>query len=1104
MTADSDIAYMKHLEWFRWFAVATGILLFVAAIAFSHSAGVSQAALDRVVQYDWSTSAFQGRNEAAEMERRVTRLALRDDQPSLAKAVQWHQIMLSRIRSWGNSDFGQFIEDDPRLIAMYGTLVADMDSLGTMLLHMSDERAAGEALDQAGTVTRAIEKAGAIKLAVDRLGMRALAYSLTEMTQARDNFRTKQTAQRVFNSLLFATGLILLLVTIWQNRSLVRGNAAIASGARKLAESEARLSEVLENTTDCVVVLDTYWRVAFANQTACRMIAEFPLGARIWDVLPQWVGTDVQKNCARAMEQHTPVDFEFLFQNVWFEIHAFPGLDNLSIFFREVTERHRVKDELVYLARHDPLTGLANRALFNERLAAGLQSGRRDSDLILVAMDLDGFKEVNDAMGHAAGDVLLKEFASRLTGLVRKGDTVARPGGDEFSIIQPGPVEPDRGKGIARRISDALLTPFVIGGQQITIGTSIGIAIAPEHGTEPEVLVRNADLALYRAKKTKGTSLNYCVFTPAMAHHFGPHQTPQLEPLEISVPSVRTEKSPADDLGLYNARLTTALNCMSQGLCMFDADQKLIICNEEFARMYGIPPEQLQPGTPFRLILQSRIDSGQPNAGDPEDYLRERIEAAEEQIASVNHYHLTDGRSIAITHFPLAGGGWLATHDDITDTVRFEAKIANMAHHDALTGLHNRNRFREKLGHALTCGEHLALLCLNLDQFKTVNDALGHPIGDALLRQVADRLRKEAPGCDLSRLGGDTFAVLQGDVLYPENAKALSERIIAAVSQPYDVDGHQVIVGASIGIAGAPTDSSNADEFLRRANMALYQCKLEGRGGFRFFDPGMDAKIQARRGLELDLRKAIAKDQLEIYYQPIVNIKVNRITGFEALLRWSHAGRGNVSPREFVPLAEEIGLIGELGAWVLMRACSEAAKWPTDVGLSVNLSPAQFIQRDLIVDVAAALEHSGLPANRLELEITETTILQDTSPTLAILHRLRDLGVHISLDDFGTGFSSLSVVRKFPFDRLKIDQSFIADMDDQAGALGIVRAVLALGDSQGMAITAEGVETMEQLTRLRAEGCLEVQGYFFSPARPASEIAGLLTSMSNMSSHGQG
>jgi diguanylate cyclase (GGDEF)-like protein len=1095
---------MKHLEWFRWFAIVTGVLLFVAAVIFSNSVRVSSDALDRVMRYDWSTSGFQGRTEAAELERRVTRLALWDDQSSLKAAVQSHQILQSRIRTWGAGDFGRFLKQDPRLLAQYHGLAANADSLGELLQGLGGERATANIIAEAGAIASAIAEAGAMKRTVDRLGVRAYGHSLNETAKAKDDLRSKQTVQKLLIGFLLALGLILFLLTSWQKRSLARANAAIAGSARQLAESEERLSSVLANTTDGVMVLDAQWHVTFANQKAVAML--FPdrpyLGERIWDLRRRDQTREFYKNYSRAMKQQRPVEFEAYLSSLdsWLEVHAFPTPDNLTIFFRDVTERRRLNDKLVHLTRHDPLTGLANRTLFAERVASVLDCGRRCCELTLVLIDLDDFKTVNDLRGHQAGDSLLQQIASRLAGLVRQGDTVARLGGDEFAIIQPGPAAPDGGAGIGRRISEALHTPFDIEGSSVTLGASIGIAMAPEHGTGSKELIRNADLALYRAKETKGTSLNHCVYEPGMQHHLQARQAHRLALLQKSARGVRPDVSPAHDLSLHNARITTALNHMSQGLCMFDADKKLIVCNEQYARMYGIPPGQLQPGTPLRQILQDRIDSGQFKVGNPEDYLRERIEAVEEKTASVKYHHLTDGRSIAITHCPLEDGGWVATHDDITDMVRFEAKIAHMAHHDELTGLPNRVLFRDELGRALHRGEPLAVLCLDLDQFKAVNDALGHPLGDALLRQVAERLRNVTLGGDLvARLGGDSFAVLQSDVKDPEEAKALAERVIAALSQPYEVDGHQVIVGASIGIAGAPTDSGDADGLLKMADMALYRCKLEGRGAFRFFEPEMDARIQARRGLELDLRKAFANDQLEIHYQPMVNIQANRVTGFEALLRWRHAERGDVPPSEFVPLAEDIGLIGQLGAWVLTRACAEAAKWPADVRLAVNLSPAQFMHRNLVLDVLAALEQSGLAADRLELEITETVMLQDTGATLATLHSLREIGVHISLDDFGTGYSSLSFVRKFPFDRLKIDQSFIADMHDDDGSLGIVRAVLALGDSQDMAVTAEGVETMEQLARLRAEGCVEVQGYFFSPARPASEIAGLLTSVADKS-----
>ena len=869
--------------------------------------------------------------------------------------------------------------------------------------------------------------------------------------------------------------------------------------ARRLAESEQRLSRVLESTTDGVIVLDTQWRVTFANQRAFDMIAELRLGGLLWELFPEFAGTDLQEKYVWAMEHQTPVDFEMSFQCTRFEINAFPAVDNLSVFFRDVTEQRRLTDELIHLTKHDPLTNLANRRLFGERLAAGLDCGRRRCELTLVLIDIDDFKMVNDLRGHDVGDLLLQQIAGRLAGLVRQEDVVARLGGDEFAIIQPGPAAPDGSAGIARRISEALRAPFGKAGSEFTIGISMGFAMAPMHGSQPEELIRNADLALYRAKETKGTSLNYSVYEPAMANHLQSRQAHRLELLQKPAFSVRPDESPADAFGLHFARLTKALNHVSQGVCMFDADKKLVMCNAQFARMYGIPPEQMQPGTPFRQILQGRIASGQFSRGEPEDYLRERIEAAEEQTASVKQHHLADGRSIDITHCPLEDGGWVAMHDDISERVRIEAQIAHMAHHDALTGLPNRVLLRDELAQALNRGTRLALMCLDLDHFKGVNDALGHPLGDALLREVAERLRKAMPGCDfVSRLGGDTFAVLQVEQ-HPDMTRELAERIITTVSQPYEIDGHQVIVGVSIGIADAPTDSDDADEILKMAEMALNRCKLEAPGTFRFFAPEMDAMTKARRELELDLRKALAGEEFEIHYQPVVDIEANQVAGFEALLRWNHARRGHVPPGEFVTLAEEIGLIGQLGAWVLGQACMEAAKWPQNVMLAVNVSPAQFLHGDLVRDVVAALERSGLAAERLELEITETTMLQDTGATLASLHSLRDLGVRVSLDDFGTGYSSLSSVRRFPFDRLNIDRSFIAEMHDDDGSLGIVRAILALAKSQGMAVTAEGVETMEQLARLRTEGCREVQGYFFAPARPAAEINGLLTIVSDMS-----
>ncbi len=419
-----------------------------------------------------------------------------------------------------------------------------------------------------------------------------------------------------------------------------------------------------------------------------------------------------------------------------------------------------------------------------------------------------------------------------------------------------------------------------------------------------------------------------------------------------------------------------------------------------------------------------------------------------------------------------------------------------MAHHDALTRLPNRVRFREQMEGALVPaarGEATAVLCIDLDHFKAVNDTLGHPVGDALLQAVADRIRScVRPSDTVARLGGDEFAIVQVSVDQPMGSTALATRLIEKLSAPFDVQGHQVVISASIGIAIMPDDGDDPDCLLKNADMALYRAKEDGRGIHRYFEPDMDARMQARRTLELDLRKALALGEFELFYQPLVRLETNQVSGLEALLRWRHPRRGLVPPGEFIPLAEDIGLIGPIGAWVLKEACREATSWPSELKVAVNLSPVQFKNGTVVLDVVAALGASGLPASRLELEITETVLLQDTEATITTLNSLRDLGVSISMDDFGTGYSSLSYLRKFPFDKIKIDRSFIRDLSEEPDSIAIIRAVAGLGSSLGIATTAEGVETEAQLHRLREEGCTEVQGYLFSKPIPADQVQPLL------------
>jgi diguanylate cyclase (GGDEF)-like protein len=424
-------------------------------------------------------------------------------------------------------------------------------------------------------------------------------------------------------------------------------------------------------------------------------------------------------------------------------------------------------------------------------------------------------------------------------------------------------------------------------------------------------------------------------------------------------------------------------------------------------------------------------------------------------------------------------------------------QIAQLAHYDALTELPNRVLFQTHLGEALSrrarSGDQLAVHFIDLDRFKTVNDTLGHPIGDALLRVAAERLRGcVREGDTVARLGGDEFAVVQTGLTDMSGATRLAERVVEAMAAPFDIQGHQVMIGASVGVSAAPSDGDDADELLKKADMALYRAKADGRGAFHFFERAMDEQLQARRALELDLRRALAAGEFQLYYQPLYNLGDDRVTGCEALLRWNHPERGMVSPADFIPLAEEIGLIVPLGEWVLREACAEAARWPDHVRLAVNLSPAQFRDRGLVRTVISALAVSGLPAERLELEITESVLLQDNAANMSMLHDLKALGVRISMDDFGTGYSSLSYLRSFPFDKIKIDQTFVRDILEDSDALAIIKAVLDLGSSLGIVTTAEGVETVEQLNALRDQGCAEIQGYFISRPAPASEIARML------------
>jgi diguanylate cyclase (GGDEF)-like protein len=550
-----------------------------------------------------------------------------------------------------------------------------------------------------------------------------------------------------------------------------------------------------------------------------------------------------------------------------------------------------------------------------------------------------------------------------------------------------------------------------------------------------------------------------------------------------------------EELGIQNLRFGAALSNMSHALCMFDATGNLVVANDRLAEILGMDPSSITPGVTADVILARAVGASTLQQADI-DSMRISIQQLQSaRLPADSTRDLADGRTLAVHFVPMQDDGWLLTLEDISERKQAEARITHMAHHDALTGLPNRVRFHDCLSDAVARsqrGETSAVLLLDLDHFKAVNDALGHPVGDALLQEVSRRLRASVREIDVvARLGGDEFAILQCSACQPQDAIMLAERLIGELCQPYELSGHHVVIGTSVGIALLPGDGDNPDQLMKNVDMALYGAKADGRGSHRFFEAAMHARMQARHTLEMDLRKALSGGEFEVYYQPLMNIDTRSLSGFEALLRWNHPDLGLVPPSEFVPLAEETGLIIALGKWVLHQACADAVSWPSDIKVAVNVSVIQFGSKHLVEDVAAALAASGLDPKRLELEITETVMLDDTDAILVILHQLRDLGVGIAMDDFGTGYSSLSYLRRFPFSKVKIDRSFIAELGKGGDCDAIVTAVIGLCETLGMTTLAEGVETEQQMQQLRAGNCREAQGYLFSPARPASEVSSM-------------
>lgn len=551
------------------------------------------------------------------------------------------------------------------------------------------------------------------------------------------------------------------------------------------------------------------------------------------------------------------------------------------------------------------------------------------------------------------------------------------------------------------------------------------------------------------------------------------------------------------EIQTLNRRFKFALDNMSRGLSMFDSDRRLIVCNARYGELYGLPERLLVPGTLFSEIRSWRIANGSGVAGDRVDgpnkgwpFDSKTVIDRGEMIPLA--HELADGRTIRVSFQPLEGGGWVALHEDATEERRQDARIERLAHFDSVTNIANRYFFKDRLERAFSdvtkTGIGFAVHWIDLDRFKEVNDTFGHPTGDALLQQVAARLGNAVRSVDfVARLGGDEFAVIQTNVHGNGETEPLAQRLIRVLSEPYMIGALRIEIGASVGVVVAPLQGETAEDLIRNADIALYQAKASGRGCHVNFEPALIEALKARRSLEADLMEALREKAFDLHYQPILDLSSGKVAVCEALMRWKHPVRGFVSPAVFIPVAEEIGAICELGALALRRACTDAAAWPDGIKVAVNLSAVQFAEGDLYQTVLGVLAETGLAPGRLELEITETVLMRDDMATIETLAKLREIGITIALDDFGTGYSSLNYLRRFPFDKIKIDQSFIRDLPSRAECVAIVRAIADLAKTLGMRTVAEGVETNDHLQRVASAGCDAVQGYLIS--RPVAREA---------------
>jgi len=701
--------------------------------------------------------------------------------------------------------------------------------------------------------------------------------------------------------------------------------------------------------------------------------------------------------------------------------------------------------------------------------------------LIIGNTALNGNADLVNALRDMLGGVAtVFQADKRITTTVENADGLSGVG----TRLAPGPARAmvlDRHKSF-RGLVDILGTQYYSGYDPIfdDTGLQIGILYVGIKKSEVSRTVEQARRAMLIA-----STATFCLIAVIFLV-LGRYLTQQITLRERGLKKV-------------NEDLAVAFDNMANGLCRWSELGTLIVANKRAADILALPPNLLIQGLSFRAFLHLRSAAGGFEDRDFEGIYSERIAwiAERKPLSIIDHQQ--GGRMVAIEYRPVDDGGWVNTYEDVTEREQAQARITYLARHDSLTDLANRFAFHEHTTAALASGCDTAILCLDLDRFKDINDTLGHPVGDLLLKAVAGRLLQcVGLGDTVARLGGDEFALIQAPLRQADDAMMTAERILDTVAEPYDLDGNQVVINISVGIVFSNLGAEDPDTLLRQADFALYLAKTDGGGTYRVFEPHMHAHLQARRILEHDLRKALTDNEFEVFYQPLVHVQTGSVSGFEALLRWRHPTRGLIGPAEFIPLAEATGLIVQMGAWILCRACADAAKWPAHLKVAVNLSTIQFRGSKLLGTVSAALTAADLLPTRLELEITESAMLRDPEAAFAILHQLRALGVRIALDDFGTGFSSLSYFRNFPFDKVKIDQSFIDGIGLRPDATAIIHAVAGLATSLGIKTVAEGVETMAQFHWLANEGCDEVQGFLFSPPKPATDIFLMLTRVADV------